>query len=189
MALTLSQCEIGRQISSNNVLCCILGNQCITRILELNTEQLTAFIGNNVIYKKKNTDSKIIHMANCNTCKKRSLDVEWVILIRYYYQKAKQEHYINLKIDLLDNLLTFCHTQIGRGNSIQLYLNWGFGCIDDPDHYLGSGEVSTLTRTQGDSLDSLLILFPTNWSMLPRLTNWIVCCKCSGPIHWSLDKL
>ena len=56
---------------------------------ELITELLTTFIGKNTTYKRKNTDSKIIDMANCKTCKKRLLAAEYAILVRYYYQTAK----------------------------------------------------------------------------------------------------
>jgi len=49
------------------------------------TELLTAFIGKNTTYTRKNTDSKIMDVANWNTCKTRSLAVEYVILMRYNY--------------------------------------------------------------------------------------------------------
>jgi len=81
--------ENERQRSVNNLWSCILDNQGIAQICELITELLTTFIGKNTKYKRKNTDSKIINIANCKTCKKRFLDVEYVILIRYYYQTAK----------------------------------------------------------------------------------------------------
>ena len=42
----------------------------------------------NPIYKRKNTDCKIIDIAICETCKKRLLAAEFVILVRYYYQTA-----------------------------------------------------------------------------------------------------
>jgi len=54
----------------------MLGNQGIAQILELITELLTASIGKNTKYKRKNTDSKIIDIANTETWKRRSLDVE-----------------------------------------------------------------------------------------------------------------
>jgi len=59
------------------------------QIYELITELLTAFIGKNTTYKRRNTDSKIIDIANCKTCKKILLAVDYEILIRYYYQTAK----------------------------------------------------------------------------------------------------
>jgi len=74
----------------NDVWSCILGNQSIERILELITEQLTAFICKNTTYKRKITELKIIDITNCNTCTKILLDVEYAILMIYYYQTAKR---------------------------------------------------------------------------------------------------
>jgi len=59
------------------------------RIKELITELLTASIAKNATYKRKNTYSKIINVADCKTCKKRSLAVEYLILIIYTYPTAK----------------------------------------------------------------------------------------------------
>jgi len=53
-------------------------------IFELITELLITSIAKNTIYQKYNMDSKLINIANCNTCKNISLVVENVILIRYY---------------------------------------------------------------------------------------------------------
>jgi len=73
----------------NHFCSCILGDQGIVLILELITELLTAFIGKNAKHKRKDTDSKIINIANWKTCKKRFLHVEYVTLMRYYYQRTK----------------------------------------------------------------------------------------------------
>jgi len=53
------------------------------------TEQLTAFFEKNTMYKWKNTDSKIIDIASCKTCKKRLLAAEYAFLKTYYYQTVK----------------------------------------------------------------------------------------------------
>jgi len=81
--------EDERQRRINIVCYSILDNQDIARIFELITELLTIFIGKNTKCTRKNTDAKIIDIANCKTSKKRLLDVEYVILIKYYYQTAK----------------------------------------------------------------------------------------------------
>jgi len=58
-------------------------------IKELITELLTASIAKNATYKRKNTYSKRINVADCKTCKKILLAVEYLILIIYTYPTAK----------------------------------------------------------------------------------------------------
>jgi len=89
MTSTFPHNENERQRSVNNFWSCILGNQGITQILELITELLTAFIGKNTEYKRNNAESKIIEIVNSKACKKSLPDVEYVILVRYYYQTAR----------------------------------------------------------------------------------------------------
>jgi len=81
--------ENEHQRSINNIWSCILGNQGFARIHELITELSTAFIAKNITYNRKNTGSKIINIADCKTCNKRSLAVEYQLLIIYYYPTAK----------------------------------------------------------------------------------------------------
>ena len=52
-------------------------------------ELFTVLIGKNTIYHKKNTDSKIIDIANCQPCKNQLLAVVYMILISHYYQTAQ----------------------------------------------------------------------------------------------------
>jgi len=66
-----------------------LGNQGFAQINELITELLTAFIAKNSMYNRKNRDSKIINIADCKTCKKRLLAVEYQLFLIYYYPTAK----------------------------------------------------------------------------------------------------
>jgi hypothetical protein len=82
--------EHERQQRANNDCSCIKGNQGIAWIHEVITEQLTHFLGKNTIYNLKNTDSRIIDIANCKTCKKSLLAAQYLILIIYYYQTAKR---------------------------------------------------------------------------------------------------
>jgi len=81
--------EIERQRCINNLWSCVFGSQGIASIFELITELLSAFIGKHPTYKRENTDSKIINMANSKRYKKRLFAAEYVILVRYYYQTAK----------------------------------------------------------------------------------------------------
>jgi len=74
--------------SVNNFWSCIFGNQGIARIFEHIAELLTALIGKNTVYQRKNTYSKIINIAHCKTCKIKLLAVVYAILIRYYYPTA-----------------------------------------------------------------------------------------------------
>jgi hypothetical protein len=62
-----------------------LGNQGIAQIVELITELLTAIIGKNAKFKRKNKDSKLIDIAHCKICRPGLLDIEYAILIRYNY--------------------------------------------------------------------------------------------------------
>jgi len=91
MTHTLPHHETERQWSVNNIWFCILGNQCFTRINELRTKLLTAFIAKNTTYNRKNSDSKIINVTDCKTCKNRLLAVENLILIIYKYPTAKTQ--------------------------------------------------------------------------------------------------
>jgi len=50
---------------------------------------LTASLGYNTTYKRKNKNSKIIDMANCKLSKTRLFTVEYAIWIIHYYQTGK----------------------------------------------------------------------------------------------------
>jgi len=82
-----SENELQRSVS--NIWSCILGNQGFAGIHELITELSNAIIVKNITYNRKNTDSKMINIAECKTCKKRLLAVECQLLIIYYYPSAK----------------------------------------------------------------------------------------------------
>jgi len=71
--------ENERQWSINNCWSCLSGNQGIAQIFEYITELLTSLIGKITIYQRKNTDSKIIDIANFKTCKNKLLAVECMI--------------------------------------------------------------------------------------------------------------
>jgi len=81
--------ETQHQRSVNNISSCIMVNQGFVRINELITDLLTPFIAKNKTYERKMADSKIINIADCTTCRKRLLAVEYLILIIYDYQTAK----------------------------------------------------------------------------------------------------
>jgi len=69
-----------------NCWSCIFCIQGIARILKLITELLTSLIGKNTLYQRKNTEFKIIDIANCKTSKYKLLAIWYAILIRYDYQ-------------------------------------------------------------------------------------------------------
>ena len=77
------------QQSLNDVCSCMLGNQGITRIYEIITILLTALVLLNTEYKRQNIDSKITDVTTRKVITKESLDVNWLILIKYHYQTAK----------------------------------------------------------------------------------------------------
>jgi len=81
--------ETERQRSVNNIWSCILGNEGFMPMNQLTTALLTAFIAKDTTYNRKNTDSKIIEVADCKTCKKRLLAVECLILLIFNYPPAK----------------------------------------------------------------------------------------------------
>ena len=58
-----------RQLSGNNFWSSTSGNQGITWIYELITDQLTAILGKNMTYKRQNMDSKIVDIAHCKKAK------------------------------------------------------------------------------------------------------------------------
>ena len=63
-------------------------------------------------------------------------------------------------MDLLDNPLTTRPIQTGCEMSIELYLNWQFGYIDDLDRQFGNRSVPTRTRNRSAGLAPLLTLVP-----------------------------
>jgi len=85
----LPQHEIECQQSVNNIWSCILGNHGFTWMDQLTTELLAACIATNTTYNRTNTDSKIINIPACKTCKKKLLAVEYLNLIIYNYPTAK----------------------------------------------------------------------------------------------------
>jgi len=73
-------------------------------------------------------------------------------------QLQKQEHYINLQMDPLGNLLTTCPIQTGLEISIEPCLNWRFGCVDNLDRQFVNGSVPTRPCTCSDGPELLLTL-------------------------------
>lgn len=59
------------------------------QIHELITELLTALLGHNRNDARKHTDSKFINIVQCESCKKWLLAADYVTLIIYYNQAAK----------------------------------------------------------------------------------------------------
>jgi len=78
--------ENQRQWSVNSFRSCRFRNHGIAWICTRITVLLTALKDKNIIYQRWNTDTKLIDIANCTTCKSALLVAENTILIRYYKQ-------------------------------------------------------------------------------------------------------
>jgi len=62
----------------------IFRNHGMARIFAPITELLTAWICTNTVYRRLNTDSKLINIPNCKSSRNILPVVEYAILIRYY---------------------------------------------------------------------------------------------------------
>jgi hypothetical protein len=80
--------EIERQRSVNCFRTCIFCSQGITWIFACITVLLTTLLGKNTIYRRWNTDTKLIDIANCSTSKSSLMIAENAILIRCYQLTA-----------------------------------------------------------------------------------------------------
>jgi hypothetical protein len=89
MTHTLPHYATERQQSVNNIWSCILGNHGLVCINALIAEPLTASMAKYATYRRKITYSKIIHVADCKTPKKRLLAVKYLVIIIYTYPTAK----------------------------------------------------------------------------------------------------
>jgi hypothetical protein len=125
---------------------CILGNQGVAQMYELLTVLLTTLVLLNRTHKRKNIDSKIANFATCILCKTEY----WMLVERFwshiFVEQQKQEHYMNVQTDPLDNPLVTRLDQTGWEPPIELYSNWQFGLIYKPHCVFGHG--SLLTQTQ-----------------------------------------
>jgi len=70
----------------------------------------------------------------------------------------KQEPYMNLWMDLMEDPLTICPIQMRWEFTIKPYPSWRFGYIDNQDRQFGNGSVWTGTRTCSDSPEPLATL-------------------------------
>jgi len=153
------------QPNINNIWSCILGNQEFTQINQLITELLTIFIAKNTTYNRKNMDSKIINVADCKTCKKRLLAVNYLILIICNNPTAKTRTLYKstdgpagLPTDNPPNSewLGDIHRTVTEF-TVQVYRQPGppscewFGSYPDPDAKWGSGTIAN-TISWYDSL-------------------------------------
>jgi len=88
-------------------------------------------------------------------------------------QLQKQEHYINLQLDPLCDLLTSSPIQMGWEICIEPDPNRRFGCVDNPDRQFGNGSVLTRTRTRSDVPEPLQTLVPTCVPVVGTSTNQV----------------
>jgi hypothetical protein len=135
----LPQHETGCQWSVHNISACILGNRRFARVNELRRESLTSCIANNMMFNRKNTDSKSINITDCKICKKRSFAVEYLIWAIYNYPTAK----IRTLYKSTDGP-TEWHGDIppnadGLGDSIEPGPNWQFCWINNLEYKFVKG--------------------------------------------------
>jgi len=83
--------ENERQRSVNSFGTCIFRKQGIAGIFTCVTVLLTALHGNNTKYRRRNTDTKLLNIANYSTSKSTLLVAENTILIRYYKYTANSK--------------------------------------------------------------------------------------------------
>jgi len=76
-------------------------------------------------------------------------------------EQQKQEHYMNVQMDPLDNPLTTRPIRTDWELCIEPYPNWQFGFSDDPDRLFGASSDPTWTRTLSGGPEPLLILLTT----------------------------
>ena len=69
---------------------------------------------------------------------------------------------MKIQMDPLDNPLTTRPIQITCEMSIELYPNWPFWCIEDPDRQFGKGLVPTRMRTRSAGPELLITLISTS---------------------------
>jgi len=88
-------------------------------------------------------------------------------------KQQKQEHYMNVQTDLLDNPLTTSPIRTGWELTIEPYPNWQFGFTDDPDRLFGDNSVPSGTRIRSGGLEPLLTLTtpacnikPSSWQSI-----------------------
>jgi len=86
---TLPYHETARQQSVSNLWSCILGNQGLVRMNALIPALLTTSMAKYAMYRRQNTYSKIINVADSKTSKKRLLTAEYLVSIIYNYATAK----------------------------------------------------------------------------------------------------
>jgi len=72
-----------------NLWSSILGKEGFVERNRLGTKLLTAVIAKNIIYNKKNMYSKTIDVTDCETCSRRLLAIECLMLVIYQYRTAK----------------------------------------------------------------------------------------------------
>jgi len=69
---------------------------------------------------------------------------------------------MNLQMDPLGDSLKTRRIQMGWEITIELYPNWRFWCIDNPDRQFVNGSVPTQTRTRTDGPEPLVTLWCPN---------------------------
>jgi hypothetical protein len=83
---SLAYPENDHQLSLNSVRSSIFGNQDVAQIFACIKVLLTTLTGENTKYHRQKTDTKLIDIANCTSCKSELMVVVNAFLIRHYKQ-------------------------------------------------------------------------------------------------------
>jgi len=193
LAKTTATCSLRHpgnqhQRSVNSFRTCIFCNQGIARIFACITVLLTALLGKNTIYRRWNTDTKLINIANCSTNKNTFLVAENAILIRYYQHTANTKALYESIDGPAGRPAYYPPNSDGMGVyhgtvpecAVRDYWRPGppisqrFGLDPDPDPKWRSG---TIANTNGAS-------------MILGLASWIIQGLCHSTTHdQSIDRL
>jgi len=148
------------QLSVCNVWSCILGNQGVAGMYEFITALLTAFVPLNRTHKTKIIDCNIANLTTLSCLKMESwmsVESSWLNTV---IEQQKQEHYMTVPTDPLDNPLITRPIWIGFELSFEPYLNWQCVFIDKAHRVYGDGLVRGRTQTRSSGVEPLLTLFP-----------------------------
>ena len=132
------------------------------RIYEIITVLLTVLVLVNTEHKRQNSDSKTTDVATCKVIKRNFWNFLYWFWSSTIIKQQKQEHYINLQTDPLDNPGTTRQILMGLEMSIKPYPNWQPRWSDDPDCVFSDRSVPTRNRTWSSGLESLLTLAVSN---------------------------
>jgi len=150
---------------------------------EIITELLTPIVRLNSTPKRSNIDSKIAKVATWKVLKRYF----WM-LVRWFWlntiiKQQKQEQYMNLRRDPLDNPLTTRSIETGSELCIEQDPNCQFWCIETLDHVVHYGSFPIWIWNWCRSLEGLLTLLQYDPYFVP-LDEHIICVWRTTKLLW-----